>query len=160
MPNRLGLNEDGSPGKEFKWHRLAAPWVAHLAGNAAGLALRTVLVAADGDLVLPPLRQDAAAQWLDQLAQAWRAGMMAPPPVAVRTAFAWLATPEDKQPREQARRVYEGGFQARGERDRSLYLARQFPDFDSLWSDGGFAEWARTLYGPLHDAVAGRAEQP
>jgi exodeoxyribonuclease V gamma subunit len=85
--------------------------------------------------------------------------MQAPPCVAVRTAFAWLSTPEDKHPHEQARKIFEGGLQAPGERDQSPYLAREFPDFAALWSDGGFAEWARTLYGPLHDFVLGLGGQ-
>ncbi|VCU69719.1 RecBCD enzyme subunit RecC [Pigmentiphaga humi] len=158
VPNALGLDQ-----RQPKWHRLVRPWVAHLAGNAMGLDLTTALAATDGDLRLPPIRPEVARSWLGALLDAWDAGMREPPPVAVRSAFAWLAElPDREAARAQARKTFEGTQAAAGENSRDPYLARQYPDFDALWADGGFAAWAETLYLPLVETVmenrpAGRA---
>ncbi|MPS30359.1 MAG: exodeoxyribonuclease V subunit gamma [Alcaligenaceae bacterium] len=153
LPNELKARD-----KNLKWHRLVRPWVVHLAGNAMGLRLRTALVAADGDVTLPPLAAEPARRWLGELLEAWTAGMQTPPPVAVRTAFAWLsALPDEEAARAQARKVYEDNFNTAGEAGQSPYLARQYPDFEALWSDGAFAAWAATLYQPLFEAVRGES---
>ncbi|MDH2235552.1 exodeoxyribonuclease V subunit gamma [Pigmentiphaga sp. GD03639] len=137
-----------------RWHRLIRPWVAHLAGNATGLSLHTVLVATDGEFSLPPVAESEARAWLGDLIDAWDAGMRLPPPVAVRTAFAWLAAlPDEAAAYEQARKTYEGGPTMPGEVDRNPYLMRQFPDFQALWSDEEFGSWARTLYLPLFETA-------
>ena len=107
------------------------------------------------------MAEDEARVWLGDLIEAWDAGMRVPPPVAVRTAFAWLAAlPDEAAAYEQARKTYEGGPTVPGEVDRNPYLMRQFPDFEALWSDQEFGSWARTLYLPLFEtARSARAER-
>jgi exodeoxyribonuclease V gamma subunit len=146
VPNDLAVD-----GKSLKWHRLIRPWVEHLAGNASGLALSLTVVATDITLILPPLEPDVARQLLGDLAQAWAAVSSMPPPVAVHSAFAWLSAAPDRA-RDEARGVFEDSFSRAGEVSQNPYLARQYPRFDDLWSDGAFAEWAQTLYAPLHQA--------
>ncbi len=151
-------NELGAASRTPRWQRLVRPWIAHLAGNAMGWELRTVLVAADGNLDLPPVPADLARDRLVELIEAWDAGMRMPAPVAVRTAFAWLAAlPDEDAARQQARKTYEDSAVAPGEGSRSPYLARQYPDFETLWSEGAFGAWAETLYRPLLEAVRAAA---
>ena len=54
---------------------------------------------------------------------------------------------------EAARKVYEGGFKQTGELSTCDYLQRAYPDFNTLYADGEFAELAETLLRPLHLAI-------
>ena len=145
-----------SGGKRLKWHRLTRPWVTHLAANAGGLTLSTVMVAADVTLTLLPVPPAYAATILGELVDGWLAGMQQPLPIAVRSAFAWLAYVDDPKTEARAldetRKVYEGGFNNPGEVGQNAYLARHYPTFDALIADGQFTEWAEKLYRPLYEA--------
>lgn len=85
IPNSIGAI------KTRKWHRLTRPWVNHLAACACGLQMTTALVASDDTLLLEPLDTKQAREILGNLLTAWKVGMSHPLPVAVKTAFAWLA---------------------------------------------------------------------
>lgn len=138
---------------EILYHRLLPHWVPHLAACAVGLELTTILVAADETLVFPALPQAEAETALRTLLSAWLAGMCAPLPAAPRTAFQWLVKcgAGEEQAAVAARQAYEGNdYHSRGEVGYCSYLTRQFPDFDRLWSDGEFGQWAQALYGPFH----------
>ncbi|TBU90341.1 exodeoxyribonuclease V subunit gamma [Stutzerimonas kirkiae] len=136
-------------GKQLKWHRLLRTWVAHVAGSASELPLATLLVAEDISLRFAPLPADEARGLLATWLQAWRQGMCQPLPVALKSAFAWLAQEDPQRAWEAAQQCYEGGFQLAGEVAGDASLARQYPDFASLAADGRFAEWSRLLYLPL-----------
>ncbi|MDO7897250.1 exodeoxyribonuclease V subunit gamma [Pseudomonas citrulli] len=145
-------NGIGSP-KTRKWHRLIRPWVNHLVACANGLSLTTALVASDDSLLLEPFEACVAQRLLDDLLQAWQAGMRQPLPVAVKTAFAWLGQGEPPKAEAAARKAYEGdGQTSEGERRESPALARQFPDFDALMADETFPDWCDALYRPLLQA--------
>jgi exodeoxyribonuclease V gamma subunit len=90
--------------------------------------------------------EDARAA-LATLMQSWREGMIAPLPLACRTALAWAADVSD------VAAVYEGnafpGGGMRGEVEDAC-LARMFPDFESLSAEGRFIDLAARLYRPIH----------
>jgi exodeoxyribonuclease V gamma subunit len=147
IPNGIGSK------KTRKWHRLIRPWVTHLVACACGLPLSTALVASDETLLLAPLEKEAAATALGDLLTAWQCGMRQPLPVAVKTAFAWLAQPADKA-EAAARKAYEGdGQNTDGERRESTALSRQFPDFNALIDSEEFAGWCEALYKPIYEAA-------
>lgn len=176
--DRLRANDDGQrvrllldsgslvANKRYRRDRLVAPWVAHLAAHLAGEPMTTVVVSKAGTATLMPL-SDAAAQaaWAALLA-AWQDGLRRPLPLAVRSAFAWLdeggasAGPDDAAAWEAARACFEDGDTGSGrpgERDANAYLARAFVNFQALWADGEFAQWALALLAPL-DAALQRAD--
>lgn len=147
IPNGIGSK------KTRKWHRLIRPWVTHLVACACGLPLSTALVASDETLLLAPLQNDTAAAALGDLLTAWQCGMRQPLPVAVKTAFAWLAQSADKA-EAAARKAYEGDGQTTdGERRESTALSRQYPDFNALIDSEEFAGWCEALYKPIYEAA-------
>ncbi|WDR36137.1 exodeoxyribonuclease V subunit gamma [Pseudomonas serboccidentalis] len=147
IPNSIGSI------KSRKWHRLTIPWVNHLVACASGLTLTTALVASDDTLLLEPMEQDRALRFLGDLLLAWQAGMRQPLPIAVKTAFAWLAQTDPLKAEAAARKAYEGdGQTSEGERRESPALSRQFADFDALIADETFSGWCDALYRPLYEA--------
>ncbi|MBC3478889.1 exodeoxyribonuclease V subunit gamma [Pseudomonas taiwanensis] len=148
VPNTISAGRNN-----FKWHRLTASWVMHLAACAAGYPLNSAVVASDLTLLLPPLPQADAANLLGHLLVARQAAMNSPLPVAAKTAFAWLAQEDPEKALAAAERAYEGdGRTSFGERSESLALARQFRDFAALMADETFEGWCETLYRPLFTA--------
>ncbi|TNB92121.1 exodeoxyribonuclease V subunit gamma [Pseudomonas jessenii] len=147
IPNSIGSI------KSRKWHRLIKPWVNHLVACASGLILTTALVASDDTLLLEPLEKDRAVRFLGDLLLAWQVGMRQPLPIAVKTAFAWLAQTDPLKAEAAARKAYEGdGQTSDGERRESPALSRQFADFDALSADETFSGWCDALYRPLLEA--------
>lgn len=181
--------------RALKWHRLTRLWVTHLAGNASGLDLTSIVVASDVTLTFEPVPPVYAAQALSELVEGWLAGMAQPLPVALRSAFVWLGNVEAGQGEaaaghmetrmgrveaaearqatgartgashddgaaaamranayDEARKVYEGGFNTTGEMAQNPYLARHYPSAEALFADGRFAHWAERLYRPLFEA--------
>ncbi|MNN91713.1 RecBCD enzyme subunit RecC [compost metagenome] len=90
---------------------------------------------------------------LGYLLLARQTGMCAPLPVAVKTAFAWLAQSDPDKAQAAALKQYEGdGRNSAGERSESTALARQFPDFAALSASEEFEGWCEALYRPMFDA--------
>ncbi|MDZ3995393.1 exodeoxyribonuclease V subunit gamma [Pseudomonas sp. Teo4] len=148
VPNTISAGRNN-----FKWHRLTASWVMHLAACAAGYPLNSAVVASDLTLLLPPLPQADAGKLLGHLLVSRQAAMNAPLPVAAKTAFAWLAQEDPDKALAAAERAYEGdGRTTFGERSESLALSRQFRDFAALMADETFEGWCQTLYQPLFTA--------
>ena len=147
IPNSIGAI------KTRKWHRLTRSWVNHLVACASGLDMSTALVASDDTLLLEPLDTKQAREILGNLLTAWKVGMSHPLPVAVKTAFAWLAQTDPAKADAAAQKAYEGdGQTSDGERRESAALARQFPDYAALMAGDEFEEWCDALYRPLFDA--------
>jgi exodeoxyribonuclease V gamma subunit len=142
----------------YRGDKLIRHWVRHLALHIAlGEPVTTVVISKKGSVELGPRDPAEARQRLREIVEAWRDGMRRPLPLAVVSAIAWLRatpTPESDQDkaRKAARIAYEGSFVA-GEREQSAYLARAFPSFDALWSDGEFRALAERLLRPLLVAV-------
>ena len=110
-------------------------------------------MASDDTLLLDPLDPGQASDILGNLLVAWKSGMSHPLPVAVKTAFAWLAQTDPDKAAAAAQKAYEGdGQTSDGERRESAALARQFPDYAALMAAEEFAEWCDALYRPLFDA--------
>ena len=149
------LNKD----KTIKYPNLLLHWVQHLAACADNLPLRTLVVASDGVIEIPPIEQADAYEQLTSLVEAYYQGMRAALPVACKTAFAWLAACPEKEMEkamEKARTRYEGDDWNPGEVDYDAYLSRFFPSFASLTQtdDGdGFNYWAYMLYRPVHAQI-------
>lgn len=142
-----------SSGRLLKWHRLTATWVMHLAACAVGLPLHSAVVATDITLLLAPIEQARAAELLGDLLLARQAGMNAPLPVAVKTAFAWLAQSDPDKALAAAAKTYEGdGQNSSGERSESAALVRQFSDFAALSASEEFEGWCEAMYRPMFDA--------
>jgi exodeoxyribonuclease V gamma subunit len=143
--------------------KLTAPWVEHLAGHLAGRPLSTVVVGVDGDVTLPPLEPAQARALWAALVAAWHTGRGRPLPLAPEAACAWLAAQAkggdgaEARAFADARKAYEHHdprHQQFAEVRGDPCLARAFPGFDALWSDGEFAHWVQALLQPLWAAVA------
>ena len=87
---------------------------------------------------------------------AWREGMRRPLPLAAKSAFAWLKAGDASA----ALKVYEGGFNQKGEVETDPYLARAYPDFAALTASGEFADLAETLLRPLYEAMPADKRKP
>lgn len=147
IPNSIGSI------KSRKWHRLTRPWVNHLVACASGMAMTTALVASDDTLLLEPMEETLALRTLNDLLLAWQSGMRQPLPVAVKTAFAWLAQTDPAKADAAARKTYEGdGLTTDGERRESPALVRQFATYDALLADETFPDWCNALYKPMFEA--------
>ena len=120
---------------------LLLAWVRSLVAAAAEVPCAGVLIGRDAAASITPMAQDVAQSTLAALLETWRLGLETPLPVAPRTAIAYLT---DNRPAA----VYEGDRFRRGEAE-DAYLARCFPDYTALLSDGRFPALARTLYAPL-----------
>lgn len=134
-------------GKTVRQHRLLEAWVQHVALQAVGLPVQTLVVGSDACIALPPesgesARSLQAARLQDWLALLWDA-LQRPLPLAFRTGLAWLQEPA------RAREVYDGGARQTGEREQDRALRRFFPDFVALTEGSDFDELTQRLYGPL-----------
>jgi exodeoxyribonuclease V gamma subunit len=99
------------------------------------------------------LAQSTAQDILGNLLLAWYSGMRKPLPVAVKTAFAWLAQTDPAKAQVAASKAYEGdGQNTDGERRETPALTRQFPDYAALVAGEEFEGWCETLYRPLINA--------
>ncbi len=140
----------------YRWHNLIRPWVRHLALQLGGEPCRTILVSLNGDVQFPALQQQQAEQQLQCLLAYWAEGMCQPLPVACKTAFAWLSKADSgpQSAMDEARKVYEGGYNLSGEVTGSTALRRAYADFDALCADERFSELADQLYGELYSLLA------
>jgi exodeoxyribonuclease V gamma subunit len=152
-----GVIKDG----RYRTDKLAAAWVAHLAGHLNGEALTTVVVSKAGTATFSPLGLPQAEQAWGDLLAAWQEGMTRPLPFVQACSDAWWLSQlkegaDSAKPRDAARQAYEHRepeHGARAEREQNPCAARAFPDFEALWAGGEFAHWARTLLGPLRQAL-------
>jgi exodeoxyribonuclease V gamma subunit len=141
--------------KAIRYEKLLYPWVMQVVANACDVPLSTIVLAADGNVVLKPCTPDDARAQLEQWIEAWHHGMHEPLSIASRTAFAWLlAERAGKDPCSPARAAYEGSDIPQapaGEVEYDAYLARDWQSFDALFT-AGFERWL-PLYRPLIDAA-------
>jgi len=147
-------------------HVLVGLWVRHLAACASGLHMTSVQLGVDGQVVLQPMRADAASAALGKLLQAYAGAWAQPLPVACKTAWAYLLAERQNQalvaagkpakdPHEAAREAFEGG-QRGGELAESAYLQRAFVSYDDLAD--ALPHWAQVLYGDLLAHIDASAE--
>jgi exodeoxyribonuclease V gamma subunit len=137
--------------KKISYHRLMTDWVRHLAACAAGLSIRTFIVAADEVLEIAPLFTEDAKACLASLISAWHEGLQTPLPVEVKTAFVWLESNNESEALKKYEGSEFGGDWGKGEVDYDGYLRRFFPNFDDLnpgQADDktSFDYWAIQLY--------------
>jgi exodeoxyribonuclease V gamma subunit len=147
-------------GKALRYEKLLPAWVLQLLANANGLGMASRFLAADATVVLQPLAVPQASELLNQLLDAWQAGMQQPLPIARLSAFAWLlAERAEKPPFEAARLCYEGSDAPGappGELQREPCLARSWRSFSALHAQG-FEQWL-PLYRPLLDTASVESE--
>lgn len=132
-------------GREWRWHRLLRPWVQHVLLNATGTPTQTLIFAQEKSIAFATLDSERAMAITLEWLAAWQHGLNAPLPVAIKTAMSFLKEQSD----EKAKAVYEGGFNLTGEVQSSAALARQYPTYADLVSDGDFSFWAQQLYASL-----------
>ncbi|MCA1855340.1 exodeoxyribonuclease V subunit gamma [Massilia oculi] len=140
------LDRDGRP----RGDKLIGPWLRQLAAAAAGAPVAGHLVARDALLAMAPLDPVDAAATLHDLVRLWRANLDRPLGVACKAALALL---QEGAGEAEARLVYDGGYELKGEVEE-LCLARLWPDFAALVAAGDWPHVARDLYGPLADWIA------
>jgi exodeoxyribonuclease V gamma subunit len=140
MPSRVC-----DKGGALRADKLIPMWLRQLAAAAQGLPVTGFLVARDAIVVMLPLEQGPAYEVLADLVRIWRDGMDRPLPVACKTALALVRGLD-------ARTVYDGGFELRGENE-DLCLARLWPDFAALSAQPEFADCSMALYQPLVDWI-------
>jgi exodeoxyribonuclease V gamma subunit len=154
----MGSGQDVS-----RLYSLLGLWVRHLAGCVQGASLTSCLIAPDGVAELAPLDREPAENCLTDIVMQWWSGLQRPLPVTARTALAYLAVMHSEYPKDDpemklrkavdaARKAYQGdGLNASGELGYSFYLARAYPDFNSLWEAAGnqFDHLATSIYAPL-----------
>ena len=173
---RVVLETSNLVGKDdhYRGDKLIRHWVTHLASHLAGGPLTTMVVSLKGQVELKPVEIGVAQAHLKTLLAAWQRGMRSPLPLAARTAFVWLrvllqvvdddegpdAAPPELMPeltlqkaRNAARKAYEGAYKQQGEVQTCAYLQRAYPDFDTLYANGEFAELAESLLRPLQRAM-------
>jgi exodeoxyribonuclease V gamma subunit len=143
---------------KIKYPNLLLQWVQHLAASAAGIKLKTLVMATDCVIEMEALTQQEATEQLKALVEGWYVGLQAPLPIACKTAFAWLSATPDKA-EEAACFQYEGDDWTRGELAYDAYLARFFPSFAHLMAQGDFEVWAQTLYQSAVNHIKRQASQ-
>lgn len=162
---RVVLESGGLMTKErsYRFDKLLPYWVAHLAGHLGGQPMHSIIVSKNGTAELPPLEISQAEALWQTLVETWQQGQLRPLPLAVKTAFVWLKKDGNEQSAPDsdawfaARDAYENHDPANkkfGERDSNPYLARAWPDFATLWSDGEFAVLADLLLAPLKNHLS------
>lgn len=162
---RVVLESGGLMTKErsYRFDKLLPYWVAHLAGHLNGQPMHSIIVSKNGTAELPPLEIAQAQALWQTLVETWQQGQLRPLPLAVKTAFVWLKKDGSEQSAPDsdacfaARDAYENHDPANmkfGERDSNRYLARAWPDFATLWSDGEFARLADSLLAPLRNHLS------
>ncbi|WP_162997933.1 exodeoxyribonuclease V subunit gamma [Rahnella sp. Larv3_ips] len=162
---RVVLESGGLMTKErsYRFDKLLPYWVAHLAGHLGGQPMHSIIVSKNGTAELPPLEISQAEALWQTLVETWQQGQLRPLPLAVKTAFVWLKKDGNEQSAPDsdawfaARDAYENHDPANkkfGERDSNPYLARAWPDFATLWSDGEFDVLADRLLAPLRNHLS------
>ena len=127
--------------------------------GAAETCLKNVLSAWQQGMRRPlPLAAKTAFAWLNAMPLPNKDNSeTAPPSVEARIIEVRPEPPvselNQEKAREAARKVYEGGSKQTGERDTCVYLQRAYPDFNTLYAGGEFAELAEILLRPLHLAI-------
>ena len=146
------LADSAGRGADTRWiprlHTLVGFWPAHLALQAAGFAIPTLIVGETVTLRLAPLPADEARHCLQVLAGYWRQAHGEPLPLPCKTTGVWL----QQQDASAARQAYEGGYHSTGERAESPALARLFPAFEDL-DLARLDALATDLYAPLLASV-------
>ncbi|ALT79892.1 exodeoxyribonuclease V subunit gamma [Paucibacter sp. KCTC 42545] len=123
---------------------LLAPWLRSLVASACGEPALGVLVGRDAQIHVNPLPQEEAIECLNALLQTWQQGMEEPLPFAAKTALAFVADQRD------VALVFEGGgFGGVSGEGEEACLARTYPDFAALSTDGRFEALARRLFEPM-----------
>ncbi|MCK6425912.1 MAG: exodeoxyribonuclease V subunit gamma [Burkholderiaceae bacterium] len=153
-------------------------WLRLTVAAAMGVALPGRLLGRDIVALLTPPPAEVARQQLERLLAAWRQSLLAPPPVALRTALAFLeALAEDALKAGRAAEAVYDDLQGRGRAEGlEPALARCWPDWESLaaepWPPAAldpalaaemappdpalapaFGAWAQCLYAPLREWV-------
>ena len=138
--------------KDIQYHNVLLPWLQHLVACAEGLAVSSFIVGSDGVLEIQPIASELALSYLTDCLKGWYQGQQRPLPIACRTALVYLSQPDN------AAAQYEGNGWTKGEIQLDAYLARFFPDFESLLAAEtlGFDYWAEKLYAPLRQQVDAR----
>lgn len=149
--------------RHYRHDKLLSAWVLHLADHLDGKPSTTLLIGKNGTVQLNPLDPTLARKYFETLVEAYVDGLRSPLPLAPKTGFAWLGKggtsfvgplADCNEPAlSHARTAYDGAFKSDGEAKQNPYLQRIYPNFEQLWSNGRFTEWASCLLAPLVDST-------
>ena len=135
-----------------RWKHLIEPWLIQLLANINQYPLHTNILGLDSTISLKAYDTKEATQILDNLLDCWQMGLQTPVPVALDTAFNWIA----KHNLTEAKVIYDGIDYAIGECQQSTVLIRQYPTFEQLNNNQQFEYWAEKLYQSLANASWGK----
>jgi len=147
------LLEKNAGARALKYASVLDDWVVHLAGCSINDAFHTLVLGKEESrqVLLPPVGCDQARALIETLLSYWIKGQTQPLPIEPSTAYAYLRGlfPPKKEGSEalgleKAEQAFDATLAYRG-----VYLARAFPDFESLTQAGDFAALVRDLYEPL-----------
>lgn len=146
--------------RSYRFDKLLTHWVAHLAGHLNGQEMLSIIVSKNGTAEFQPLKISEAEVLWQTLIDVWQQGQLRPLPLAVKTAFVWLRkngtlqNSLDSEAMLAARDKYD-----KFERDSNRYLARAWPDFTTLWSDGEFSILAEKLLAPIVNNLSRKGKE-
>lgn len=127
--------------------KLIGLWIRQLAMASCNLPYTALLLGRDLQISAAAIEPEQARQQLRMLLDYWRLAQLQLPPVACRTALAYLNN-------EAADEMYNGDSYTSGERENP-YLARVWPEFQDLQAEPEWEQWAQALYQPLLAWAAG-----
>lgn len=161
--------------RHWRDDKLLGHWVPHLAANASGLPMTTVVISPAGEARLAPVEPSRAAAWLNVLLQAWVVGMRRPLPIKAEfarplltaipqslgpdsDAQEWAELLEQDAVRKAADTCYEKNWAIVG-RSHTPYEKRAYPTREALLADGELLRWAVNLYRPLFIALRSKESE-
>ena len=141
---------DSQSKKRVRYEKLLSDWVVHLAGQLDGVGFRSYILSREEDccIELPALSAEKARPLLEAILAGWISGMTQPLPILPEVAYEMLDAAsklDTEKVRDKAAAKYETQLK---DYDRG-YLARAYPNFESLYESEDFAHYTTQLYEPL-----------
>ena len=137
-------------GDRLKWTSLVKHWPYHLALQLVNEQSLSIIVGQTGDVVLEGMPAAEARAALEQLMDSWLKGMHAPLPLTCKAGFLALDRNAWEDNEADWSKIEEAFLQ---EQEKSLTIARHYPDFEALDPTGFFREWVMALYAPLRQQI-------
>lgn len=153
---------DSQNKKRVRYEKLLNDWVVHLAGQLDGVGFRSFILSKEEDccIELPQLTAEKARPLFDAIMAGWIRGMTQPLPVLPEVAYEMLEAAvklDAEKVRDKAAAKYETQLK---DYDRG-YLARAYPNFESLYDSENFTLYTGQIYEPLrliHLSARGEVE--
>ncbi|RUO25442.1 exodeoxyribonuclease V subunit gamma [Aliidiomarina minuta] len=139
----------------YTYRNLLEPWLRHLLlCQHFQQPVQTVIVGEGGAVTLPPIDNEQASLWLQDLAVVMQRALREPLPVALALGLPWLEMEDEKRSESALHNIYEGSAFSPGQKEHLPYLARFYGDVSSLLHSDDFAALSAKLYQPLLDTLS------